>query len=57
MRIIALRAAGFIGSHLTHRLLAEGHYLPQQPEDIPRVFSFFVAEERERNPRGAGAAC
>jgi len=25
MRILALGAAGFIGSHLTHRLLAEGH--------------------------------
>ena len=40
MRILALGAAGFIGSHLTHRLLTEGHKVTAVDLETDKVTDF-----------------
>ena len=40
MRILALGAAGFIGSHLTHRLLTEGHQVTAVDVESDKVTDF-----------------
>ena len=37
MKILSLGAAGFIGSHLTHRLLQEGHRVTALDLDVEKV--------------------
>src|ERR1700730_4522514 len=37
MKILSLGAAGFIGSHLTHRLLKEGHHVTALDLDVEKV--------------------
>src|SRR6266446_9813982 len=37
MRIVTLGAAGFIGSHLTHRLLQEGHQVTAVDRDVEKA--------------------
>ena len=40
MKILSLGAAGFIGSHLTHRLLKEGHNVTALDLDVEKVTDF-----------------
>src|SRR5690349_5078213 len=42
MKILSLGAAGFIGSHLTHRLLQEGHQVTAVDVDGEKVEDFIA---------------
>jgi UDP-apiose/xylose synthase len=56
MKILSLGAAGFIGSHLTHRLLREGHVVTAVDAELEKVTDFIrhpnltVLQEDIRTP-------
>lgn len=52
MRVVVTGAAGFIGSHLTDRLLAEGH----EVTGIDAFVDYYPRPVKEENLRGARAA-